>query len=316
MKQKKKKQVVNNKFNFDDEYIIGFSDSKNLENKKKNKNLSAKQKKVKKSGAKNKKQKKARPKMNENKRKLQARLVKIFLIFVLLGGTVCFLFLSPVFNIQEVIVEQNSKIASDTVVSLSSIQLYKNIFSFKKSDAVSNIERNSYVNSVKISRKLPNKIKITVEERIEKYLIEFAEGKYAIIDGQGYVLDITSERKELPVLIGAETSVETLININDNSVRLIENDLKKLDIVANIIETSKNYEVDKYITRIDISDNTDYKLQLADEQKTVYLGSCTDLNTRILFMKEIINKETGKKGEIFINSNLSEHPAYFREAVN
>ena len=112
------------------------------------------------------------------------------------------------------------------------------------------------------------------------------------------------------------TSMDTLININNNSVRLCEADLKKLDTVANIIETSKNYEVDKYITKIDISDNTDYKLILEEEQKIVYLGSCTDLNTRILFMKEILNNEKGKKGELFINSNLSEHPAYFREAVN
>ena len=33
-------------------------------------------------------------------------------------------------------------------------------------------------------------------------------------------------------------------------------------------------------------------------------------------MKEILNNEKGKKGELFINSNLSEHPPYFREAVN
>ena len=75
-------------------------------------------------------------------------------------------------------------------------------------------------------------------------------------------------------------------------------------------------KIDKYITKIDISDNTNYTLILGEEQKTVYLGSCTDLNTRILFMKEILNNEKGKKGELFINSNLSEHPAYFREAVN
>lgn len=318
MKQKKKNQVVNNKFNFDDEYIIGFSDSKNLANKKKDKNLSVKKKKKKTKNTKPKKDnyKNARPKMNEKKKKIKGRLTRIILLICLLGGTICFLCLSPMFNIQEIVVEQNSKIASDTIASLSGIQLYKNIFLFKKSDAITNIERNSYVNSVKISRSLPNKIKIIVEERTEKYLVEFAEGKYAIIDGQGYVLDITSEKIDLPVLIGEETPMETLININNNSVRLCENDLKKLDTVANIIETSKNYEVDKYITKIDISDNTNYTLILGEEQKTVYLGSCTDLNTRILFMKEILNNEKGKKGELFINSNLSEHPAYFREAVN
>ena len=107
--------------------------------------------------------------MNEKNKKIRGRLTRIILLICLLGGTICFLCLSPMFNIQEIVVEQNSKIASDTIASLSGIQLYKNIFLFKKSDAITNIERNSYVNSVKISRSLPNKIKIIVEERTEKY---------------------------------------------------------------------------------------------------------------------------------------------------
>ena len=85
--------------------------------------------------------------------------------------------------------------------------------------------------------------------------------------------------------------------------------------MANIIETAKNYDVNGYITKIDISDGDDYKLILAGENKTVYLGNCSDLNTRILFMKEILNSEKGKKGEMFINEKLSEKPPYFREAV-
>ena len=93
MKQKKKNQVVNNKFNFDDEYIIGFSDSKNLANKKKDKNLSVKKKKKKTKNTKPKKDnyKNARPKMNEKKKKIRGRLTRIILLICLLGGTICFL---------------------------------------------------------------------------------------------------------------------------------------------------------------------------------------------------------------------------------
>ena len=36
-------------------------------------------------------------------------------------------------------------------------------------------QENPYIDSARVSRVLPNKIKITVEERIEKYLLEFAE---------------------------------------------------------------------------------------------------------------------------------------------
>lgn len=320
MKQKKKNQTVNNKFNFDDEYIIGFSNSNNVgKSNKKSKQKVKKKKKsnVRKPDNRNMRKQVTRPKMNEKKRRLKTKIIKLFLIVVLLIGAGCFLCLSPMFNVQEIIVQENTKIASDTISSLSGIQLYKNIFLFNKSDAINNIEKNSYIESVKISRALPNKIKITVKERTEKYLVEFAEGKYVSVDGQGYVLEIVENNdNNLPILTGIKTDTETLINIENNQVRLCEDDLKKLDTVANIIETAKNYEIIEYITKIDISDGDDYKLILASEEKTVYLGNCSDLNTRILFMKEILNSEKGKKGEIFINENLSEKPPYFREAVN
>lgn len=315
MKQKKKNQTVNNKFNFDDEYIIGFSNSSNVPKKSKSKSKGKKKSKPKQYS--NAKKPTARPKMNEKKRMVRARIMKVFILIVLLVGAGCFLCLSPTFNVQEIVVQENSKIASDTISSLSGIQLYKNIFLFNKSDAINNIQKNSYIESVKISRSLPNKIKITVKERTEKYLAEFAEGKYVSVDGQGYVLEVVEGNGNgLPILTGIKTNTETLINIDSNQVRLCEDDLKKLDTVANIIETAKNYEVNDCITKIDISDDNDYKLILASEEKTVYLGNCSDLNTRILFMKEILNSEKGKKGEMFINENLSEKPPYFREAVN
>lgn len=313
MKQKKnRKQKVNkDKFNFDDEYIIGFSNSATVTKSNK--------KNIKKKKSNNKKENKkapARTKIKPKKKKIKTKIFKIFMVILLFVGAGCFLCLSPMFNIQEISVESNSIVSSEMVVSLSKIQLYKNIFLIDKSEAIKNIETNPYINSVKISRIFPNKINISVEERVEKYLLEFAEGKYAVLDGQGYVLKITSTLSDLPVIVGTKTDMNSIIEIKDNKTRLCEEDLKKLDVVANIVETAKNYEVDVYITKIDIGDINDVKLVLESEQKTVYLGSCSDLNTRILYMKDILNREKGIKGELFINGNLSEDRVFFRESVN
>lgn len=313
MKQKKKKKVSNNKFNFDDEYIIGFS--KSSEPTKKEKKSNKKKAGNKKKAATNKNAQ--RPKMNERKRKIRGAVVKVIAIIVLFVGAGCFLCLSPMFRLEKIEVENNELIPSDTISSLSKIELYKNIFLVDKGKAIRNIEKNPYINSVKISRKLPNTIKITVEERKEKYLIEFAEGKYAIIDGQGYILAVTSELKELPILVGTSTSVEDLINVKNNKARLWDEDLRKLNTVADIIETAKNYEIDKIITKIDISSSSNIKLVLESEQKTVYLGSGNELNSKIQFLKEILVRETGIKGEVYLNRPLTtEKPGYFRESVN
>lgn len=320
MKQKKKEQV-NNKFNFDDEYIIGVSNSasstKQKQNKSKAKKKKSKVKQVKKVNTQKSTTKvtNKRIKMNDKKRRVKVKIVKFVAVVCLFVGAGCFLCLSPNFNVQEIIVEGNSLIPADTIRSVSKIELYKNIFLMDKSDIISNIEKEPYVDSVKVSRVFPNKMKLSIKERTEKYLVQYTEGKYAILDGQGYVLAITNELKDLPVILGTETNMEELIKINSNKNRLCEADLKKLDTVANIIETCKNYEVYEYITQIDIADGSDIKLIMQGEEKIVYLGSCSDLNTRILYMKEILNVEKGKKGEMYINGNLSEDYVFFRENV-
>ena len=133
MKQKKKrKQKVNNdKFNFDDEYIIGFSDSATVtKSNKNNKKISKKNNKKKVSASKKKENKKAptSAKIKSKKKKVVSKLLKIFLVLALFVGAGCFLCLSPNFNVQEIEVENNSVISSDTIISLSKIEMFKNIF--------------------------------------------------------------------------------------------------------------------------------------------------------------------------------------------
>lgn len=323
MKQKKK-QNINNKFNFDDEYIIGVSTtaspSKTKSYKKKvTKKSKSKVKKTDKT-LKNSKKVQAkkvinRPKMHEKRRLAWDRIVKVVLVICLFVGAGAFLCLSPTFNVNEIIVENNSLIPADTIRSLSRIELYKNIFKVDRSDTVEYVQENPYINSVKVKRVLPNKVKIIVEERTEKYLLEFAEGKYAILDGQGYILGVASEPKELPIITGAKTNIDEILQNKGNKNRLCEKDLNMLETVANIIQTTQNYEVYSFITKIDISDEDNIKLILAGEGKIVHLGNCTDLSTRILFMQEIIKSQKGKSGEMFINGDLTEKKVFFRENV-
>lgn len=323
MKQKKK-QNINNKFNFDDEYIIGVSTtaspSKTKSYKKKvTKKSKSKVKKTDKT-LKNSKKVQAkkvanRPKMHEKRRLAWDRIVKVVLVICLFVGAGAFLCLSPTFNVNEIIVENNNLIPADTIRSLSRIELYKNIFKVDRSDTVEYVQENPYINSVKVKRVLPNKVKIIVEERTEKYLLEFAEGKYAILDGQGYILGVASEPKELPIITGAKTNIDEILKNKGNKNRLCEKDLNMLETVANIIQTTQNYEVYLFITKIDISDEDNIKLILTGEGKIVHLGNCTDLSTRILFMQEIIKSQKGKSGEMFINGDLTEKKVFFRENV-
>lgn len=77
------------------------------------------------------------------------------------------------------------------------------------------------------------------------------------------------------------------------------------------MDVSKNNDIDGLITKIDIANVKDIILYLDSENKIVYLGDCSDLNTKILYTKAIVKNEAGIAGEIYAKENN----IYFREKV-
>ena len=69
------------------------------------------------------------------------------------------------------------------------------------------------------------------------------------------------------------------------------------------------------ITYIDIENIQDYKFIMDSEEKTVYLGDCSSLDERMLWVKSILEKEKGIAGEIIVNMDLNIDKPFFRERV-
>ena len=116
-----------------------------------------------------------------------------------------------------------------------------------------NIKTNAYIESVEIKRKLPNKVQIQIEERKQEYNVEFLNG-YAYINNQGYILQISEEKQALPTIQGISTPDEQIVEGN----RLNSEDLEKLEVIIQIMNICKNYELDSKITNIDISTKDEY----------------------------------------------------------
>lgn len=81
------------------------------------------------------------------------------------------------------------------------------------------------------------------------------------------------------------------------------------------MELCKTEEIETLITRIDIKDKENIRLILETKEKTAYIGDSSNLNTKILTMKAILEKEEGKAGEIFVNMDLNKENPIFRERV-
>lgn len=260
-------------------------------------------------------QKKRELTKKERKRKKKIKKIKFLLkviVFIgLFAGVTIFAITSPIFNIKEIKIINNSQVSADTIISLSGLKTEENIFKFYGRNVINKIKENPYIENVKIHRKLPNTIEITIEERVAKFSVEFM-GKYAYINTQGYIVEISEDSKGFLIIYGIETLEEDVIPGN----RLNNEDLSKIEDVIKIMSAAKDNGIDEKITSIDISNQNEYSIYLEEEKKRIYLGDNTNLSNKMLYAVAIINQEKEKEGEIFINGDLNnKFQPYFREKV-
>ncbi len=292
--KEKNKQERKEEFDFDTETVI------NMTNRNRIKQDEARRKRL------NKEEQKRAKKIKRIK-----FFLKIFIIIGLISGSITFALVSPIFNISNITVAQNNKVATDTIVSLSTLKNGENIFKFYNKYIENKIKENPYIESVKIKRKLPSTVEIEVKERIAKYAVDYM-GKYAYINTQGYILEIVDNNENLPIIQGAITKEDEFVP----GKRLNTDDLNRLEDVIKIMHTMKESSLDSKVTSIDINNKNEYIIYLAEEKKRIHLGDTTNLNNKMLYVQAIIEQAKGKEGEIFVNGDLNNgFSPYFRNKV-
>lgn len=326
----KKKKSIKSKnadegmFDFDNEIVIGVtqipetkqvnSKSKSTRNKQAKTNKKTAKKKISNTNTKNANKKavntKNKKKVKNKRISIVGEIIKWTILLVALIAAFIFFMMSPLFNIVEIKVSNNQKISSETIISLSGIQLGENIYKTSSKTISKNIKQEAYIDNVKISRKLPNVIEISVKERTATYMLEYANS-YAYINNQGYILEISEEALQVPI-IGGYTTKEEDIKLGN---RLNEEDLGKLGTVLKIVESANVNSIGDLITRIDITNKQDYKLILENEKKIIYIGDASNLSNRMIYVKAVIEAESGIEGEIFANGDLNSEKVFFREKI-
>ncbi len=337
LSKKKKKIEEDDVFDLDKEFIIGMKNQVKNKQKNKPKKIKNKNEKIDLEKSKNqrkkthKRKKEQGNKKSKNKRtsvkktrvyteqeleqiarrkkKIASITKKIFLFAMIITAIILFM-MSPLFSITNIEVVGNEKISSQTIISLSGLQIEQNIFNIYKPQIEKAICEEPYIEMVDITRSLPSTIIINVKERQATFMLELG-ASYAYINNQGYILEISEQNINLPIIQGYQTLVENVAPGN----RLEVDDLKKLEVVLKIMESAKNNELSTMITKINIENEYNYILILEGEGKTAYLGDASNINTRMLYLKEVVEREKGVRGDIFINQDVNSKRAVWREEV-
>lgn len=237
--------------------------------------------------------------------------ISLFVLLIIVIAGIIYFLTTPMFNITNIEVTGNEKNSVDTYVSLTKIELNStNIFEVTKNKITKNIKENPYVESVQIKRKLPSTLEITVTERKVSYQAEYNDN-YIYLDKQGYVLELNEKKKDTIIIEGLETTKGAITE----GQRLNNEDLFKLDTVLKLVNCCKYNSIQNEITSINVSDTNNYAIKFDNGEKTAYIGNNTKLNEKVLSLKQVLEKEVGNKGEIFVDENaLERNRVYFKQS--
>ena len=243
----------------------------------------------------------------KKRKKRNSKLLKILIFIILIAIAIIFALVSPIFNIETITVQGNEKIDSDTIISISGLEVGNNIFKCRSGEIEKNIKEEPYIESAKMKRRIPGTIEITVIERKIAYQINIIDG-FIYIDDEGYILEKSSEMQKIPILEGFKTTQENLLN----GKRLCSDDLNYLNTVLKIVNASKNLDIYESITKI-IIENNEFVLYFQNENKYAYLGNGTEITNKMTYVKAIMQKESNS-GKIFVNGDINGgFKPYFRE---
>lgn len=183
-------------------------------------------------------------KRKKKKRRKKYYLLK-FLLIMALGTGLYFFLTSEIFNIVKIEVKNFSHYTEEQVVELSEITKGKNLFGTSMSQAKERLLTDSYMKDVKLQRKPPGTVVITVVERVEYAAVPYGE-EYILIDEEATVLSRTVEAPELPLLTGMTVKIiepGKILKVEES--HLLEETLKMLEAMA---------EGELYFKKIAISD--------------------------------------------------------------
>lgn len=134
--------------------------------------------------------------------KKSAMRAKIAGILCLVLVAVVLFFMSPIFGVDEILVEGNINITPEEIIVASGVKKGDNIFSVNASDVEAGLSKFGKIASVVVTRSFPSSVTIRVDERVECAYIK-EKATYTQIDENGRVLATASGiESAVPVIQG------------------------------------------------------------------------------------------------------------------
>lgn len=197
-------------------------------------------------------------------KKINTSKLMILLSFILMMIIFIYIMLnSNLFNSSNIKIEGNKKISTSEIIKILDIKQDKNIFMYNVKQMEESIMKNNYVESVKINREIPNKIKILIIEK-EIVAVIKQEEKYCYIDKNGDLIE------EIEKLDDNEKHliVELKYNLSEGKSIEFKNEETKKRLLY-LLECIKENNLYKKINKINFEKSDTIKMYTNDKIKII-----------------------------------------------
>ncbi|MDS1029580.1 FtsQ-type POTRA domain-containing protein [Bacillota bacterium LX-D] len=211
--------------------------------------------------------------------RVQRKLLRFLFVLLLLTLALYFFAQSSFFNISQIETKGYSYLSSAEIKQLANIPLGMNIFKMDAQKIEKNLLLHPMVKNVKVARKLPATVVVSIQERSPAIILSSAQG-FFVLDGSGVFLKKINKISDLklPVVTGINLPNQygpgqTIVN---------EKLAKALSFISKV-----PVEQRKTITELDIND---------DEHLVIYIDNGLEIRmgdeTRIPEKMQIVSKIT------------------------
>ena len=202
----------------------------------------------------------------------------------------------PYFNVEGVAVMGNQEITDEEVIKLSEIKTGKSIFDVHPLLVGHKIKKNLYVDKVKVHRKLPGNVEITITEKTAVAQIK-DNNQYVVIDIDGTVIETTKEKRKATMV--GNVTVKSASRTEPVQVKEKEILEKSLELINTADENDlffKTVNINKENVNAYIFDS------LMVKGKYKYLISCIESGTLKSVVYDLYQKDK-EKGTITVSKN-------------
>lgn len=168
-----------------------------------------------------------------------------FLVFVVIVAGIAMFISSDFFALKSVKVEGGHFYNQEQIVNLSQVKKDENLFFGETIRKIPDtLMKNPYFKTVKVTRTLPDKIVIKVEERKQFAAVAYGE-EFVVIDSEGTVLRVSEENPKLTTLNGLTISKMT------KGEKLEAEEKTALDLTLQMLATMDSGDI--FFKKIDFS---------------------------------------------------------------